>query len=155
MRGVGVTNDTRSVRLFLKASVLPSARPAHQAKAPNHAAVIDSIALGCDDIFATVEDLRGKGVAFVPISTNYYDDLIAGEVLDEATVERMREQDIVFAGAGGGAYYQAYTETFEGRFYFQIVQRTAYDGYGEINEPLRVASLEQVRQLKEWLQPWL
>jgi 4-hydroxyphenylpyruvate dioxygenase len=155
MRGVGVTNDTRSVRMFLKASVLPSARPAQHPKATSNSAVIDSIALGCGDIFATVEHLRGKGVAFVPISGNYYDDLIARGALDQATVERMRGLDIVFAGSGAGNYYQAYTEMFEGRFFFQIVQRTAYDGYGEINEPLRVASLEQLKQLKEWLQPWL
>ena len=154
MRGVGVTNDARSVRMFLKASEIPSARPGQRPETKSNAAVIDSIALGCDDIFATVERLRGKGVAFVPISGNYYDDLSAREVLDQPTVERMRGQDIVFARSGAGSYYQAYTETFEGRFYFQIVQRTAYDGYGEVNEPLRVASLEQLRQLKEWLQPW-
>jgi len=155
MRGAGVTNDTRSVRMFLKASVIPSARPAQRPEAASNAAVIDSIALGCDDIFATVERLRAKGVTFVPISGNYYDDLIAREVRDEAIVERMRGLDIVVAGSGAAAYYQAYTQTFEGRFFFQIVQRTAYDGYGEINEPLRVASLEQLRQLNEWLQPWL
>jgi 4-hydroxyphenylpyruvate dioxygenase len=155
MHGVGVANDTRSVRMFLKASVMPSAAGARQSDATRNGAVIDSIALGCDDIFATVERLRGKGVSFVPISGNYYDDLIAREVLDQATVERMRGQDIVCARSESGTYYQAYTETFEGRFYFQIVQRTAYEGYGEINEPLRVASLEQLRQLREWLQPLL
>ena len=94
-------------------------------------------------------------MSFVPISGNYYDDLTAREVLDEATVERMRAEHIVFARSGTGTYYQAYTKPFEGRFYFQIVQRTAYDGYGAINEPLRAASLEQLRQVEEWLQPWL
>jgi 4-hydroxyphenylpyruvate dioxygenase len=102
-----------------------------------------------------VERLRGNGVSFVPISGNYYDDLIAREVLDEATVERMRGQNIVFAQSGTGTYYQTYTQAFEGRFHFQIVQRTGYDGYGAINEPLRAASLEQLRQFEEWLQPRL
>jgi 4-hydroxyphenylpyruvate dioxygenase len=155
MPGAGVANDTRSVRMFLKASVVPSAGASRQSDAATEGAVIDSIALGCHDIFATVERLRGKGVSFVPISGNYYDDLIAREVLDHATVERMRGQHIVFDRSGSGTYYQAYTEMFEGRFYFQIVQRTAYEGYGEINEPLRVASLEQLRQVKAWLHAWL
>jgi 4-hydroxyphenylpyruvate dioxygenase len=154
MRGVGVSNDTRSVRMFLKASVVPSAGASRHSDAASNGAVIDSIALGCDDIFATVERLRSKGVSFIPISGNYYDDLIAREVLDQATVERMRGY-IVFARSGSGTYYQAYTETFEGRFYFQIVQRTTYEGYGEINEPLRIASLEQHREVKDWLQSWL
>jgi 4-hydroxyphenylpyruvate dioxygenase len=155
MRSVGVANDTRSVRMLLNVSVVPSASPGRHAEAGRTGPVVDSIALGCQDIFATVARLRGNGVAFVPISGNYYDDLIAREVLDQATIERMRGQDIVFARSGTGTYYQAYTEAFEGRFYFQIVQRTAYDGYGAINEPLRAASLDQLRQLKEWLQPWL
>ena len=155
MRGVGVANDTRSVRMLLNVSVAPSAEPGRRSEAARNGAVINSIALACPDIFATVERLRRNGVSFVPISGNYYDDLTAREVLDQATVERMRAQDIVFAGSGTGTYYQAYTKPFEGRFYFQIVQRTAYDGYGAINEPLRAASLEQLRQVEEWLQPWL
>ena len=155
MRGVGVANDTRSVRMMLNVSAVPSAEPGRRSEGARNGPVINSIALACADIFATVERLRQNGVSFVPISGNYYDDLIAREVLDQATVERMRAQDIVFAGSGTGTYYQAYTKPFEGRFYFQIVQRTAYDGYGAINEPLRAASLEQLRQVEEWLQPWL
>lgn len=154
MRSVGVANDTRRVRMRLNVSVLPSAPPALQ-DAGRAGGVIDSIALACDDIFAAVERLRGNGVSFVPISGNYYDDLIAREVLDQATVERMRGLDIVVARSGAGTYYQAYTKAFEGRFYFQIVQRTAYEGYGAINEPLRAASVEQLRQFEEWLQPRL
>ncbi len=156
MRSVGVANDTRSVRMLLNVSVVPScvARAVIR-KPPATARFINSIAFACPDIFATVERLRGNGVSFVPISGNYYDDLTAREMLDQATVERMRAQDIVFAGSETGTYYQAYTKPFEGRFHFQIVQRTAYDGYGAINEPLRAASLEQLRQFEEWLQPWL
>ncbi len=155
MRGAGVANDTRNVRMLLNVSVVPSAWPGRHSEAARNGAVIDSIALACRDIFATVERLRGNGVSFVPISGNYYDDLSAREVLDEATIERMRGQNIVFTRSATGTYYQAYTEAFEARFYFQIVQRTGYDGYGAINEPLRTASIEQLRQLKEWLQPWL
>lgn len=154
LRGVGVTNDTGGVRMFLKPSANTPAR-ADRPDASINAAVIDSVALACDDIFATVERLSTRGVTFVPISANYYDDLSARDVLDQATIERMRGQHIVVTTSGSGTYYQAYTETFEGRFYFQIVQRTGYDGYGQTNEELRVASLEQLQQLKEWLQPWL
>jgi 4-hydroxyphenylpyruvate dioxygenase len=154
IRGVGVANDARSVRMLLNASVAGSPRSGHS-EAAQSGAVVDGIAFACHDIFATVERLRSNGVSFVPISGNYYDDLMAREVLDEATVERMRGQDIVFARSESGTYYQAFTESFDGRFYFQIVQRAAYDGYGVVNEPLRAAAVEQLRQVKEWLQPWL
>lgn len=155
IRGVGVANDTRSLRMLLNASVVGSAPPGRPSETVRSGAVIDGIAFACGDIFATVERLRGNRVSFVPISGNYYDDLLAREVLDEATVGRMRAQDIVFAGSESGTYFQAYTESFDGRFYFQIVQRTGYDGYGAVNEPLRASSLEQLRQAKEWLQAWL
>jgi 4-hydroxyphenylpyruvate dioxygenase len=155
IHGVGVANDTRSVRMLLNASVVASAAPGRHSETARGAAVIDGIAFGCHDIFATVERLRGNGVSFVPISGNYYDDLSAREVLDDATVERMRGQDIVFARSESGTYYQAYTEAFDGRFYFQIVQRAGYDGYGAVNEPLRAAALEQLRQAQAWLQTWL
>jgi 3-dehydroshikimate dehydratase len=154
IRGGGVANDTRSVRMLLNGSAVTSAWPGRQPDAAR-GSVVDGIALGCDDIFATVERLRGNGVSFVPIPGNYYDDLAAREVLDEATVERMRAHDVVFDRSGSGSYYQAYTEPFDGRFAFQIVQRTAYDGYGAVNEPLRAAALEQLRQTRDWLHAWL
>ena len=155
MRAVGVSNDTRSVRMLLNVSVLHPSPVGSRSEAARTGAVIDSIALACRDIFATVERLRANGVSFVPISGNYYDDLIARDVIDQATVERMREQNIVLARSGEGTYYQAYTRPFEGRFHFQIVQRTGYDGFGAVNERLRAASIEQLRQTEEWLQTWL
>jgi 4-hydroxyphenylpyruvate dioxygenase len=40
----------------------------------------------------------------------------------------------------GGEFFHAYTEFFERRFFFEIVQRTkGYDRYGEINSPVRLA----------------
>jgi 4-hydroxyphenylpyruvate dioxygenase len=150
IRGMGLANDSRRLRILLNASVVPSARGSSESGRTG--GVVDGIALGCDDIFATVERLRGNGVSFVPISPNYYDDLAARQVLDEATVERMRTQDIVFDRSNSGTYFHAFTEAFDGRFHFQVVQRTGYDGYGAVNEPLRSAALAQLRQVAEWLQ---
>ena len=60
MRGVGVANDTRSVRMLLNVSVVPSAAPGRRSEAARNGAVINSIALACPDIFATVERLRAQ-----------------------------------------------------------------------------------------------
>ena len=40
-------------------------------------------------------------------------------------------------------YYHAYGEPLADRFFFEIVQRNAYDGYGAVNAPARMASQEQ------------
>ena len=152
IRGVGLANDNRQLRMLLNASVVPSPRQGALPESGKSGGTVDGIALGCDDIFAAVERLRSNGVSFVPISGNYYDDLSARQALDESTIERMRTLDIVFDRSASGTYFQAYTEAFDGRFHFQVVQRTGYDGYGAVNEPLRAAALEQLRQVEEWLQ---
>ena len=83
-------------------------------------------------------------VSFVPISANYYDDLLARTALDEGTVRRMQALDILYdTAADGGNYCHAYTEPFADRFFFEVVQRRHYDGYGAVNAPARMASHEQ------------
>ncbi len=94
-------------------------------------------------------------MAFVSLSQNYYDDLVTRVSLDPAVVEQMRRLDIVYDNTGGGDYFHAYTETFEGRFHFQIVQRREYDGYGAVNAPARAAAVEQRRQVRDWFQLFL
>jgi 4-hydroxyphenylpyruvate dioxygenase len=67
-------------------------------------------------------------------------------VLDEGLVERLRELGILYDRTADGEYFHIYTETFEGRFFFEIVQRAhGYDAYGALNAPARMASLAQQR----------
>lgn len=101
------------------------------------------IAFGCANIFTTVERLRAGGVRFVPISGNYYDDLVARLGLDRSLVERMRALDILYDASGQGTFFHAYGEAFEDRFFFEVVERRGYDGYGAVNAPARMASVEQ------------
>jgi len=95
------------------------------------------------DIFASMERLRGNGVRFVPISANYYDDLRARLDLGEDLVRRMQALDILYDRSSSGEYFHAYGETFADRFFFEIVQRRDYDGYGAVNAPARMAAQEQ------------
>ena len=39
-----------------------------------------------------------------------------------------------------GEFFQIYTRTFEDRFFFEIVQRRAYGGFGAGNAPIRLAA---------------
>jgi len=103
---------------------------------------VQHIALATRDIFATMERLRARGVRFVPISPNYYDDLRDRLDLDEARVRRLQALGILLdRAASGGHYYHAYGEPFADRFFFEVVQRDApYDAYGAVNAPARMAS---------------
>jgi 4-hydroxyphenylpyruvate dioxygenase len=101
---------------------------------------VQHIALGASDIFAAVEHLEANGVSLLPIPENYYDDLEARVDLSPESVERLRAANIMYDLEGDAEYFQAYTKTMEGGFFFEIVERRNYRGYGAVNAPIRLAS---------------
>jgi 4-hydroxyphenylpyruvate dioxygenase len=101
---------------------------------------VQQIALACDDIFATVALLRAADVALLPIPENYYDDLEARIELDAGLLERLRAGNILYDRDGDGEFFHVYTRTLPGGFFFEIVARRAYLGYGAVNAPIRLAS---------------
>ncbi len=144
IRSSGFANPERSVRLVLNVSLSQRTRTARQVSATGRAGGgVQHIALGTRDIFATMKRLRENGVRFVPISANYYDDLLARLDLGEDRVRQMQALDILYDRSAGGEYLHAYAEPFADRFFFEIVQRRAYDAYGAVNAPARMAAQEQ------------
>jgi 4-hydroxyphenylpyruvate dioxygenase len=101
---------------------------------------VQHIALGSSDIFATVEHLKANGVDLLPIPENYYDDLEVRTDLTPDDVERLRAGNILYDHDGDAEYFQAYTKAMEGGFFFEIVERRNYQGYGAVNAPIRLAS---------------
>jgi 4-hydroxyphenylpyruvate dioxygenase len=101
---------------------------------------VQHIALATDDIFATVERLKANGVSLLPIPENYYDDLEVRADLPADYVDRLRTANILYDLEGGSEYFQAYTKTMEGGFFFEVVERRNYRGYGAVNAPIRLAS---------------
>ena len=143
IRSCGVASDNRSVRVVLNVSQSRSTLTARTVTSHGGASV-HHIAFAAADIFATMEKLTANGARFVPISGNYYDDLLARFDLPPADVERMRRHNVLYERSEGGEYFHAYSEPFAGRFFFEIIQRTGdYDGYGALNAPARIASQVQ------------
>ncbi|MGF9758410.1 TIM barrel protein [Microvirga sp. 0TCS3.31] len=101
---------------------------------------IQHIALATDDIFSTVEQLKAGGVDLLPIPENYYDDLEVRTDLSAEDVERLRANNVLYDQEGGAEYFQVYTKTLESGFFFEIVERRDYQGYGAANAPIRLAS---------------
>jgi 4-hydroxyphenylpyruvate dioxygenase len=101
---------------------------------------VQHIAFATGDIFGTVERLRANGVELLPIPENYYDDLEVRTDLSAEAVERLRSHHILYDGDGGTEYFQIYTRTLEGGFFFEIVERRNYPGYGAVNAPIRLAA---------------
>jgi 4-hydroxyphenylpyruvate dioxygenase len=101
---------------------------------------VQHIAFATDDIFSTVERLRAAGVDLLPIPENYYDDLDARIDLPAGALERLRANNVLYDRQGAGEYFQAYTKDFDGGFFFEIVQRRGYAGFGAANAPIRLAA---------------
>jgi 4-hydroxyphenylpyruvate dioxygenase len=102
---------------------------------------VQHIALATDDIFRTVERLRANGVDLLPIPENYYDDLEARTDLGEHQIARLRASNILYDREGGAEFFQVYTRALlEGGFFFEIVQRRDYRGFGAVNAPIRLVA---------------
>jgi 4-hydroxyphenylpyruvate dioxygenase len=101
---------------------------------------VQHVAFATDDIFGAVERLRASGLDLLPIPENYYDDLEARIDLSADWIERLRINNVLYDRQDSGEYFQAYTKDFEGGFFFEIVQRRAYAGFGAANASIRLAA---------------
>ena len=106
---------------------------------------VQHIAFATDDIVATVKQLKANGVAMLSIPDNYYDDLEARTDLAAERLDMLRKHGILYDRDEAGEYLQAYTASFQDLFFFEIVERRAYQGFGAVNASIRLAA--QARQL--------
>ena len=84
---------------------------------------------------------------FLPIPENYYYDLGARFGLEDAVLSRMAEFNILYDEDERGSYHHLYTRAFAKRFFFEIVQRHGYDGYGARDTAIRLAAQSRFRNL--------
>jgi 4-hydroxyphenylpyruvate dioxygenase len=109
---------------------------------------VQHIAFATDDIVATVQRLRANGVRMLPIPENYYSDLEARADLPPERLAVLRQNGILYDKDDGGEYLQTYTQTFQNRFFFEIVERRGYQGFGAINAPIRLAAQARLARTK-------
>ena len=77
---------------------------------------------------------------FLKIPDNYYDDIEAKYDLDAATMAALRDNQILYDREGDGEFFQIYTHIFDERFFFEIVERRNYQGFGAANAAIRLAA---------------
>ena len=101
---------------------------------------VQHLAFNSDDIVETVKRLTANGVAMLSMPENYYDDLEARADLAPDRLETLRAHNILYDRDEQGEYCQAYTQSFDGMFFFEFVERRGYRGFGAINAPIRLAA---------------
>ncbi|KPA96761.1 3-dehydroshikimate dehydratase QuiC [Pseudomonas asplenii] len=108
---------------------------------------VHHIAFDCEDIFAEVRRAKEAGVPLLDIPLNYYDDLAARFDFDDEFLSELAYYNVLYdRDAQGGELFHVYTEPFEGRFFFEILQRrNGYAGYGAANVAVRLAAMAKSR----------
>jgi len=105
---------------------------------------VHHIAMATGDIIQTMRRLVARGARTLPIPANYYDDVAAKWGLDEARIEELRSLNLLYDCDDSGEFLHAYTDAFDDRFFFEIVQRIGgYQQYGAANAAVRMAAQAQ------------
>ena len=111
---------------------------------------IQHIALTTEDIYATVEKLRARGVKLQDTILTYY-DLVDKRVPGHGEdLERLKANRILIDGdvASEGILLQIFTENTFGPIFFEVIQRKGNQGFGNGNFQALFESIEldQIRR---------
>jgi 4-hydroxyphenylpyruvate dioxygenase len=145
VRSRSMVSSDRSVRLPLNIS--ESRETATGRFVSTYAgAGVHHVALRTDDIRRSLQEIRARGGAVLPVPANYYEDIEGRWELEPARVAALQEMSLLYDRDDGGEYLHAYTDPFDDRFFFELVERVgAYAGYGAANAGVRMAAQAQRR----------
>lgn len=112
---------------------------------------IQHIALGSDDLIATVDMLRNRGVELQDTIDTYYDLIDTRLPGHGHDVETLRARRILIDGApsdGQGLLLQIFGKDAVGPIFFEFIQRKGNEGFGEGNFKALFESIEldQIRR---------
>jgi 4-hydroxyphenylpyruvate dioxygenase len=105
---------------------------------------IQHIALATDDIYATVDSLRGAGVEFQDTPDTYYDAVPERVLGHRESLDELKRRRILIDGGGNeGVLLQIFTKNVIGPIFFEIIQRKGNEGFGEGNFRALFESIER------------
>lgn len=112
-----------------------------------NAAYPEHIALATEDIVAVAQRAKKRGLEFLPVPENYFDDLQARFDLDETFLAVLQENNLLYDRDEHGEFLHFYTRTL-GTLFFEVVERRGgFSGWGETNAPVRLAA--QYREVRD------
>lgn len=140
VRSRAVADSADRVRIALSVALLRRGEWAPEVREPQH------IAFASNDIIASARTMRARGAPLLGIPENYYDDLDARLAPDPALLSAMRAYGVLYDRDEHGEFLHFYTGVLGSRIFFEVVQRIGgYQGYGDVNAPVRMAAHRQQR----------
>ncbi|MCQ9165434.1 bifunctional sugar phosphate isomerase/epimerase/4-hydroxyphenylpyruvate dioxygenase family protein [Arthrobacter sp. STN4] len=130
----------RSVRLVLNLA------PLVQQVDGGNKAYQEHVAFRVDNLVATARAAKKRGLRFLRIPANYYEDLAARFDLETGFLDTLRELDLLYDRDPAGEFLHFYTATVGSVFLEMVERRGSYDGYGAPNAPVRHAVQYELRR---------
>src|SRR5699024_5546575 len=87
-----------AVRIPLNVSPAQSAEVTERGANPTGDTYPEHVAIACEDIFAAAATALGRGLEFLEVPENYYEDLEARFALDPQLLDALREHNISMTG---------------------------------------------------------
>jgi len=127
------TSD-RAVRLIL--NLAPLIQQEHDGGRKSYQ---EHIAFAVDDLVGLARAARDRGLEFLQIPANYYEDLAARFSLEPGFLATLKELNLLYDRDASGEFLHFYTATVGSVFFEMVERRGSYDGYGAPNAPVRHA----------------
>lgn len=111
---------------------------------------VQHVALATNDIVATVNDLKSRGVEFLKVPSTYYDDLMERVGKIDENVEPLKELGILVDRDNEGYLLQIFTKPVEDRptLFFEIIQRKGAKSFGKGNFKALFEAIEREQALR-------
>ncbi len=109
---------------------------------------IQHIAMGSDDLYETVDTLRGNGVRLLDTIDTYY-ELVDKRIPGHGEpLAALRERKILIDGKKDALLLQIFSENQLGPIFFEFIQRKGDEGFGNGNFKALFESIEldQIRR---------
>ncbi len=111
---------------------------------------VQHIAIATDNIVHTVSELRRRGVEFLYVPDNYYDDLFdrVGEI--EEDMQPLKELNILVDRDDEGYLLQIFTRPVQDRptVFYEIIQRKGAKSFGKGNFKALFEAIEREQELR-------
>jgi len=128
----------RAVRLVLNLAPLIQQDDTGQ-QVGRHKSYQEHIAFAVDDLVGLARAARSRGLEFLEIPANYYEDLAARFSLEPGFLATLKELNLLYDRDASGEFLHFYTATVGSVFFEMVERRGGYDGYGAPNAPVRHA----------------
>jgi 4-hydroxyphenylpyruvate dioxygenase len=111
---------------------------------------VQHIAVATDDIIFTVAELRKRGVEFLYVPDNYYEDVLdrVGDIKED--LETLKKLNILIDRDEDGYLLQLFTKPVQDRptVFFEIIQRAGAKSFGKGNFKALFESIEREQELR-------